>query len=239
MGISQLQPLLTAIPASEHMGEAVLLAAATAIAIVIIRIKQQKHRKKLYRISQSLNLTYTPRDCCDIPSRFRQLTIIDQGHDRIATDVLTHHDSGETITCFTYSYEIGFGGQHAVQRWAVVIAQTPDIYWPYLCCYHRGLSQGINNRWDRLAHKPELKTENLTDSTCYRYDCDNPDETVDKLKTFVDESEEPCCLECHANVLSITAELKSFSVQAPRLLDHARRLIEQGRAHSPTCPAAP
>jgi hypothetical protein len=92
----------------------VFLLGALFIGLVVAAIvwawrAADQRQKALAALAAEMGLSFSAEDPFDLPERFGHLEVIDQGHDREASNVLHGEWDGRRVTAFDYEYKTGSG----------------------------------------------------------------------------------------------------------------------------------
>ena len=108
---------------------------------------ERRHRRRLATLARQLGLNYHPHDVLNLTGRYHRLTLMREGHDRRAWDVLSGPTRAGALSCFAYQYEVGFGAARAVRRWLIAVLET-DHNWGRVALRGRSTDGPEKITWD-------------------------------------------------------------------------------------------
>jgi hypothetical protein len=98
------------------------------VVLIIYSWMNAKARRQAYeQLAQQLGLQFYPVDPWDIPSRYAQLELFNQGHSRKASYILCGKADGRDVLLFDYQYTTGSGKDAHTYSFQVAILETPIL----------------------------------------------------------------------------------------------------------------
>jgi hypothetical protein len=97
------------------------------------------HRRRagaLRRDAHEMDLRFSPEDPFDIPSRYAEFALVDNGHSPIASNVSYGRMDGVAVRAFDFRYEIGHGTRRQTCHYDVIVFET-DAKLPAALMWHR------------------------------------------------------------------------------------------------------
>ncbi|MCP4251328.1 MAG: hypothetical protein GY778_30195 [bacterium] len=120
--------------------------------------RRRRRRRELAELGRSLEFNYHPHDVLNLPQRYHHLTLMREGHDRRAWDLLCGSTSVGALTCFAYRYEVGFGAGREIRCWLIVVLET-DRDWGRIAARRRGSGDVDRIPWDAGGPVPRPVTD--------------------------------------------------------------------------------
>ncbi|MCX5673692.1 MAG: hypothetical protein NTX87_01675 [Planctomycetota bacterium] len=104
------------------------LVAAGIVALIIYGImKARERREAMARMAAQWGLQYYPDDPFDIPSRYAQFDLFDEGHSRSASNVMAGRIDGRDAILCDYQYTTGSGKNQSTHSFQAAILTLPIL----------------------------------------------------------------------------------------------------------------
>jgi hypothetical protein len=102
-----------------------LFAGLVVVVIVVSYIYNKKKQEELAAWGAQQGLQFSARDQFDIPKRFGEFGLMQQGHSHSASDVLWKEGDGREVLIFEYSYKTGSGKDESTHTCCACSWQLP------------------------------------------------------------------------------------------------------------------
>ena len=205
--------LLLSAQAHGSLGIAIALTAAVVIIGIWLRVGARRLERRLGTLAETVAGHYTATDALDLPRRYRRLAIMQQGHDRRASHLVSGTLDDHPLICFEMRYDAGFGGKRRTEAWAVAVVELRDVSLPRVCLANEPLYAHPAFWLDQAAPLPPESGS---------------------LRPLVDASARPCCVECRGELLAIYTPMAGIKQDFAWLLESAAAVLRQVAAPNRT-----
>lgn len=203
----------------------------TAVAAVCVAgaVRRHRYRNRLAGLARSLGLNFHSQDVFDLPARYRQLTLMREGHDARFWDVVGGPTRWGALTCYAFRYEVGFGIERTVRRWRVVVIET-DRSWGRFVVRRCSSAFEPGTAWD-VVGQPAPDAPSLTAAWSVTSRAEHDVSSMPAgLIAWLDGLQQDVCLELCDGLLAVQVPLQDDPEQT-RWLVHiiqqtASRLVE-------------
>ncbi|MHC4236182.1 MAG: hypothetical protein ACYSUQ_13785 [Planctomycetota bacterium] len=195
-------------------------------------VSKRRHRRRLANLARSLGLNYNPHDALNLPQRYHGLTLMREGHDRRAWDVLSGPARAGALSCYAYRYETGFGVARALRRWVIAVLET-DQNWGRVAVRKWAPGSSDEPPWDTgMGTRPLDSRGNQAVWTVTSPSSDQATAVPETLLDWLDDLEQSVCLEICDHLVALQIPLGRAEEQMERMVAAVQEAIERLDADS-------
>jgi len=97
---------------------------ATVITFAVMRLRQLLRTRSLSRSAQELGMRFSAEDPFDVPRRYADFALMDNGHGPHADNVTYGRLKGRRVRAFDFRYELGHGPRRVTRQYSVIVVET-------------------------------------------------------------------------------------------------------------------